>query len=83
MPIIAKKRLIRKKKQEDYLSSSQKLASAQTLGSAFLDRIRTFQHSKFELDLLKIIDGYNDFYGSVPSDYISSVIKNQLPSNSL
>ena len=40
MPSIAKKRLIRKKFKRHSLCSNQKLASTQTLGSAFLDRIR-------------------------------------------
>ena len=40
MPSIAKQRLIRKNYERHYLSSNQKLASTQTHGSAFLDRIR-------------------------------------------
>ena len=75
MPSIAKKRLIRKKFKRHYLCSNQKLASTQTLGSAFLDRIRKVQNSKYEPDLFKISDCFIDCHGSVHSDYVSFVIK--------
>ena len=75
MPSIAKKRLIRKKFKRHYLCSNQKLASTQTLASAFLDRIRKIQNSKYEPDLFKIIDCFFDCHGSVHSDYVSFVIK--------
>ena len=75
MPSIAKKRLIRKKFKRHYLCSNQKLASTQTLGSAFLERIRKIQNSKFESDLFKIIDCFVDCHGSVHSDYVSFLIK--------
>ena len=75
MTSIAKKRLIRKKFKRHYLCSNQKPASTQTLGSAFLDRIRKIQNSKNKLDLFKIIDCFIDCHGSVHSDCVSFVIK--------
>ena len=78
MPSIAKERLIRKKFKRHYLCSNQKLASTQTLGSAFLDRIRKIQSSKYEPDLFKIIDCFIDCHGSVHSDYVSFVIKKSI-----
>ena len=75
MHSIAKKRLIRKKFKTHYLCSHQKLVSTQTLGSAFLDRIGKIQISKYESDLFKIIDCFNDCHGSVHSDYVSFEIK--------
>ena len=75
MPSIAKKRLIRKKFKRHYLCSNQKLASTQTLGSAFLDKIQKIQNSKYEPDWFKIIDCFIDCHGSVHSDYVSFVIK--------
>ena len=67
--------LVRKKfkKQhlQHYLSSNQKLASTQTLGSAFLDRVRKVQNSKYESDLFKIIDWFTDGYGSVNSERVN------------
>ena len=43
LPIVAKKRLLRKKIKRHYLSSAQRFASTQTLGSDFLERIRKIQ----------------------------------------
>ena len=74
MPSFAKKRLIQKKFTGHYLCSNQKLAFTQTLGSAFLDRTRKIQKSKYESDLFKIIDCFIDCHGSVDSNYVSFVI---------
>ena len=56
MPSVAKKRLLRKKFKRHYLCCNQKLASTQTIDSAFLERVRKVQNSKYKHDLLKIID---------------------------
>ena len=40
MPSVAKKKLLCKKFKRHYLCSNQKLASTQTFGSAFLERVR-------------------------------------------
>ena len=64
------------KVQKHYLSSNQKLASTQTHGSAFLDRIRKVQNLKYEHNLLKIIDCFIDGYGFVNSDHVNFLIKN-------
>ena len=50
------------------------LASTQTLGSPFLERIRKNQNSKYESELLKIIDWFIDCHDSVHSDYVSFVM---------
>ena len=39
-----------------FLCFNQKLASTQTIGSAFLERVRKVQNTKYEHDLLKTID---------------------------
>ena len=65
IPSNAKKRLIRIKFKRLFLSSNQNLASTQTHDSAFLERIRKVQNSKYESDLSKIIDCFNDCHGSV------------------
>ena len=70
-PNVSRKRLVRKKFKKHYLSSNQKLATTQTLGSAFLDRFRKIQISKYESDLFKIIDGFIDGYGSVNSERVN------------
>ena len=46
LPSTEKKRLFRKKFKRHYLSCNQKLASTQTHGSPFLDRIQKVQNSK-------------------------------------
>ena len=76
MPSFAKKPLIRKNSEGLIFCSNQNLASTQTQGSAsFLDRSRKIQNSKYESELLKIIDCFTDCHGSVHSDYVSFVIK--------
>ena len=76
LPGAAKKRLLRKKVIRHYLSSAQKFASTQTLGSAFLENIPIVQNSKFEIDLSKIVDCFIDAYGTVNSERINFSIKN-------
>ena len=76
LPSVARKRLLRKKFKRHYLSSAQKLASTQTLGSAFLERIRKVQNSKYETDLLKIVDCFLDGFGTVNSERINFSINN-------
>ena len=55
-PSVVKKRLLRKTFKRQYLCSNQKLASTQTIGSAYLERVRQVQNSNYEHDLLKIFD---------------------------
>ena len=64
LPSVAKKRLLQKKFKRHYLSSAQKLASTQTLGSVFLERIQKIQDSKYETDFLKIFDCFIDGYAT-------------------
>ena len=45
------KTVTQKKIKRHYLCSNQKLASTQTIGSAFLERVRKLQNSKYEQDL--------------------------------
>ena len=57
-------------------SSAQELASTQTLGSAFLERIRKVRNSKYGTDLMKIVDCFIDGYGTVNSERINFSINN-------
>ena len=75
MPSVAKKRLLSKKFKRHYLCSNQKLASTQTIGSAFLERDHKVQNSKYEHDLLEIIDCFIDGYGFVNNDHVSFSVK--------
>ena len=56
MPSIAKKRLLRKKFKKHSSSSFQKSKSTQTGGSVFAKRIEKAKKTKFELDIIKIVD---------------------------
>ena len=76
MPCVAKKRLLRKKFKRLYLCSNQKLASTQTIGSAFLERVRKKQNSKYAHDLLKLIDCFIDGYGFEKSNCVNFSMKN-------
>ena len=68
---VAKKRQLQQKIKRQYLSSAQKLTSTQTFGSAFLERIRKVQNSKYETDLLKNVDCFIDDYGTVNSECVN------------
>ena len=65
-----------KKFERHDLSSAQKLASTQTHGSSFLERIRKVKNSNYETDLLKIVDCFIDGFGTVNSERIIFSISN-------
>ena len=56
MPSIAKERLLKKKYKKHLFSSFQKTKTTQTSGSVFAERIEKVEKTKFELDLIKIVD---------------------------
>ena len=53
MPSVTEKTVLRQKFKRHYLCSNQKLASTQTIGSAFLERVHKVENSKYGHDLLK------------------------------
>ena len=71
MPSIAKKRLSRKKYKKPLFSSLQKTKSTQTRGSLFADRIEQVKKTKFELELIKIVDCFLDGHGKYSSSLVS------------
>ena len=75
MPSIAKKRLLRKKFKKHLLSSFQKTKATQTSGSVFAERIEKVEMTKFELDLIKIVDSFLDGHGNYDSNSVSFKIK--------
>ena len=75
MPSIAKKRLLRKKYKKHLFSSFQNTKSTQTSGSVFADRIEQVKKTKFELELIKIVDCFLDGHGNYTSSLISFKIK--------
>ena len=74
-PSIAKKRLLRKKYKKHLFSSFQKTKSTQTGGSVFAERIEEVRKTKFELDLIKIVDCFLDGHGKYDSNLVSFKIK--------
>ena len=75
MPSIAKKRLLRKKYKKHLLSSFQKTKSTQTSGSVFAGRIEQAKKTKFEIELIKIVDCFLDGHGVYTSKLVSLKIK--------
>ena len=71
MPSIAEKRFVRKKYKKHLLSSLQKTKSTQTSGSVFADRIEQVKKTKYELELIKIVDCFLDCHGNYSSNLIS------------
>ena len=75
MPSVAKKRLLRKKYKKHLFSSFQKTKTTQTSGSVFAERIEKVEKTKFELDLMKIVDCFLDGHGNYDSNLVSFRIK--------
>ena len=75
MPSIAKKKLLRKKYKKHLLSSFQKTRWTQTKGSVFADTIEQVKRTKFELELIEIVDCFLDGHGNCTSNLVSFTIK--------
>ena len=71
MPSIAKKRLLRRKFKQHFMSALQKNKSTQTSGSVFAERIEKAKKTKFELELMKIVDCFFGNHGSYDSKLAS------------
>ena len=71
MPSIAKKRLLRKKYKKHLFSSFQKTKTTQSSGSLFAERIEKVQKSKFQFELMKIVDCLPDGHGNFDSYLVS------------
>ena len=71
MPSIAKKRLLRRKFKTHLFSSFQKTKTTQTSGSVFAERIEKVKKTKFEMELIKIVDCFFDGHGNFHSDLVS------------
>ena len=65
VPSISKKRLSRKKFKRHLLRAEQRNASTQTLGPSFLDRVHSLRNSKYESELIKIVDCLLDGHGII------------------
>ena len=68
MPSIAKKRLLLKMFKKHFFSFFQKTKTTQTSGSVFAERIKKVKKTKFELELLKVVDCFLDGHGNYDSN---------------
>ena len=68
---IAKRCLLRKKFKKHLFSSFQKTKTTQTKGSVFAERIEKVKETKFELELIKIVDRFPDGQGIYDSKLVS------------
>ena len=75
MPSIGKKRLLRKKLKQHFMSALQKNKSTQTSGSMFAERIEKAKKTKFELEIVKIVDCFLDGHGGYDSSLVTFKIK--------
>ena len=75
MPTIAKKRLFRTKFKQNFSSAFQKNKSTHTSVSVFAEGIEKARKTKFELELMKIVDCFLDGHGSYVSNLVSFKIK--------
>ena len=75
MPRTAKKRLLLKKYTRHLLSSLQKTISTQTCGSVFADKFEQVKKTKFEVELIKIVDCFLDDHGNYDSTLVSFKIE--------
>ena len=74
MPSIAKNRLLRKKYKKHLFSSFEKTKTTQT-SFVFAERIEKVTKTKFELDLIKMVDCFLDGHGTYDSNLVSFKIK--------
>ena len=75
MRSIAEERSLRKKYKTHLLSSFQKTKSTQTTGSVFADRIEQIKKTKFELELIKVVDCFLDVHGIYTCKLVSFKMK--------
>ena len=75
MPSIAKQRLLRKKFKQHFMSAVQKNESTQTSGSVIAEGIEKVKETKFELELMKIVDCFLDSHGNFDSNLVPFKIK--------
>ena len=71
MPNFAKKRLSRKNYKKNLFSSFQKTKTTKTSGSVFAERIEKDKKTKFEFELVKVVDCFLDDHGNFDSNLVS------------
>ena len=72
---VLQKRLLRKKFKQLLMKALQKNKSTQTSGSVFAERIEKVKKTKFELELIKIVDCFLDGHGNSDRNLVSFKMK--------
>ena len=75
MPSIAEKGALRKKYKRRSVNSFQKTETTQTSGSVFAERIEKVKKTKFEFELIKVVDCFLDGHGNFDSNLVCFKIK--------
>ena len=75
MPSFAKRRFLRKKFKQHYMSALQKNNSTQSSGSVFAERIEKVKKTKFELELIKVLYCFLDGDDSYDSNLVCFKMK--------
>ena len=75
MPSIAKKRHLRNKYKKHFIISIHKTKTTHTSGSVFAERNEQVKNTKFELELIKIVDCFLDGHGSYDTNLVSFNLK--------
>ena len=70
LPSVSKKRLSRKKFKRHLLRAEQRNASTQTLRSSFFDRIQSLKNSKYESEIIEIVDCLLDGHGIIDNSML-------------
>ena len=75
MPSVAKKKLLRKKFKQHFMSALQENKSTQTHSSVFAERIEKAKKTNFDLELIKNVDCFLDGHASYDGSLVSFEIK--------
>ena len=75
MPSIAKKETLEEKVQKTFVQLLSKNKNNATSGSVFAERIEKVKNTKFEFELIKIVDCFLDGHGNFDSNLISFEVK--------
>ena len=73
--LILQKRLLRKKFKQHFLSALQNNKVTQNSGSVFAERIEKAKKTKFESELIKIVDCFPACHGNYDSNLVSFRVK--------
>ena len=68
--VCLKKDWVERSSRDIYCVLNKKKVSTQTMGSSFLDRIQSLKNSKYEGELIKIVDCLLDGHGLIDNSML-------------